>query len=278
MFKSMKSSLISQQKSFRSALAGNDRFVNAPSFVYAYLVGGGESKGMSVYYIQNWYGPADLNYSIGGRSGQVVYKPASVSAGVSYPVVIGNASVTGYVESSTAFGLTATGGTGSRDIYGQSPVTETDLNTTASGQYNGEWGDAYGGYIMGSGGAGSAGSGSNAAAYAPGGGGAGVVSSQLIDVAGSAPKNWAYGGPGYGEEIVYGTRYYYNGSYPYNGEGTKRGSGGNASGNATAQPGVLYLYYSSQYDDPRSITGTYTKYEGNGYKLFVISTSGSVTF
>lgn len=251
---------------------------NPPPFVFAYLVGGGESKGMPTYYIQNWYGPTNLNYSIGGRSGQVVYKPAVVSAGVSYPVVIGNASVTGYVESSTAFGLTAAGGTGSRDIYQQSPVTEYDPNSTVSGNYYGEWDGYFGGYIMGSGGAGSAGSGSNAVAYGPGYGGAGVVSTQLFDVGGSAPKNWAYGGPGYGEEIWYSSRYYYYGGYPYNGEGTKRGSGGNASGNAVAQPGILYMYYPGIYDDPKSITGTYAKYQGNGYKLFIISESGSVTF
>lgn len=251
---------------------------NPTPYVYAYLVGGGESKGMQTSYVGNWYGPGNVNYSIGGRSGQVVYKPATVSAGVSYPIVIGNASVTGYVESSTAFGLTASGGTGSRDVYGEGPVTNTDLNTTASQQYYDPWNGYYGGYTMGSGGAGSGSSGSNAVAYGPGNGGSGVVSSQLVDVGAAAPKNWAYGGPGYGEEIVYDSRYYYNGSYPYDGAGTKRGSGGNASGNAIAQPGILYMYIPSQYSDPQSITATYSKYEGNGWKLFIISTSGSVTF
>lgn len=251
---------------------------NPTPFVYAYLVGGGESKGMPTYYVDNWYGPTYLNYSIGGRSGQVVYKPVNVSAGISYPVVIGNASVTGYVESSTAFGLTAAGGTGSKDVYGTAPYTSYDPNSVNAGGYYGPWGDAYGGYVMGSGGAGSTGDGGAAVPYGPGYGGSGVASNLLIDVGGSAPINWAHGGPGYGEEVYYSSRYYYYGGYPYFGEGTKRGSGGNASGNAVAQPGILYMYYPNNYDEPKSITGTYSRYEGNGYKLFIISESGSVTF
>jgi hypothetical protein len=197
---------------------------------------------------------------------------------VSYPVVIGNSSVTGYVESSTAFGFTAAGGTGSKNIYGESPVTYFDPNSIAAYNYYDYWDGYYGGYAFGSGGAGSGGDGGYPSG-GPGTGGGATQSDYLVSIGAVAPVNYAHGGPGYGEQIVYSSRYYYYGPNPYYGAtATNLGAGGNASGNSIANPGVLYMYYDATKDDPKSITGTYTKYEGNGYKLFIISTSGSVTF
>lgn len=261
---------------------------NPPKQVSIYLVGGGGVSNVTFYTFYNNYGPTDAAYSTGGKAGKLVAQGGiPITPGTAYPITIGAAG-----GNSTAFGYTANGASGTNTIQGAT-TSFTDGAPSGTGyaysyfDQDGNYAtDYYGGAAYGGGGAGTSGNGGNANAAGTTAGTAGTAYnfSSLFGLGGNAAEITPSGGPGFGEQVLYGTRYTTYGSRPSDTQGTY-GIGAtsdratNTNGFNTPKPGALYLVYSAAFDDPKSITGTYVKTVGNdGNKRFLISSSGSVTF
>ena len=261
---------------------------NPPKQVSIYLVGGGGFGNTLTYSFYNYYGPTSVAYAQGGKAGKVTVQGGiPVTPGVAYSIAIGAAG-----GNSTAFGYTANGASGTNTTQGTT-TSYTDGIAAGTGyaySYFDQDGnyvtDYYGGAAYGGGGAGTFGNGgdANVGSNTPGTAGAAYNFSPIFGLGGNAAEITPSGGPGFGEQVLYGTRYTTYGSRPSDTQGTY-GIGAtsdratNTNGFNTPKPGALYLVYSAAFDDPKSITGTYVKTVGNdGNKRFLISSSGSVTF
>ena len=216
-------------------------------------------------------GGAGGNNAAGGGAGGLQESSTSVTTGTVYTITVGgggNGNAGGRSSvggGSSAFALSCNGG-------GFAGATYENGGAGGSG---GGAGTSNGGQVYGGGGGGTAGQGNagGGSGHVCGGGGGGKSSA---GAGGGSTSNG--GGAGINTSLSNGARSFGGAGLQDGIGGTAGGGGSGGSGNNSGGGGCVIVRYSNSYDDIASPSVGYAFSNSGGYKTYIITGSGTLTF